>query len=85
MHFFKWAGDDFMSHVKAIAMDMNTNYSQAVKDLYPSISIVYDTFHIIKWYNDQVVDSLMRSATDGPTMPSPRPRYSARTRSSRMP
>ena len=60
MHFFKWAGDDFMSHVKAIAMDMNTNYSQAVKDLYPSISIVYDTFHIIKWYNDQVVDSLRR-------------------------
>ena len=60
MHFFRWAGDDFMSHVKAIAMDMNTNYSQAVKDLYPSISIVYDTFHIIKWYNDQVVDSLRR-------------------------
>ena len=49
-----------MSHVKAIAMDMNTNYSQAVKDLYPSIEIVYDTFHIIKWYNDQVVDSLRR-------------------------
>ena len=60
MHFFKWAGDDFMSHVEAISMDMNTNYSQAVKDLYPSISIVYDTFHIIKWYNDQVVDSLRR-------------------------
>ena len=60
IHFFRWAGDDFMSHVKAIAMDMNTNYSQAVKDLYPSIDIVYDTFHIIKWYNDQVVDSLRR-------------------------
>ena len=60
MHFFRWVGDDFMSHVEAIAMDMNTNYSQAVKEGYPSISIVYDTFHIIKWYNDQVVDSLRR-------------------------
>ena len=60
MHFFQWVGDDFMSHVKAIAMDMNANYSQAVKERYPSISIVYDTFHIIKWYNDQVVDSLRR-------------------------
>ena len=41
-------------------MDMNANYSQAVKERYPSISIVYDTFHIIKWFNDQVVDSLRR-------------------------
>ena len=49
-----------MSHVKAIVLDMNTNYSQAVKDLYPSISIVYDTFHFIKWYNDQVADILRR-------------------------
>ena len=60
LHFFQWVGDDFMSHVKAIAMDMNANYSQAVKERYPSISIVYDTFHIIKWFNDQVVDSLRR-------------------------
>ncbi len=59
-HFFKWVGDDFMSHVEAISMDMNTNYSQAVKESYPSIAIVYDKFHIIKWFNDQVVDSLRR-------------------------
>ena len=60
LHFFRWVGEDFMSHVVAISMDMNTNYSQAVKDLYPSIAIVYDTFHIIKWFNDQVVDNARR-------------------------
>ena len=38
LHFFQWVGDDFMSHVEAIAMDMNANYSQAVKERYPSPS-----------------------------------------------
>lgn len=59
-HFFRWVGDGFMSHVEAISMDMNTNYSQAVKELYPDIAIVYDTFHIIKWFNDQVIDNARR-------------------------
>lgn len=49
-----------MNHVEAISMDMNTNYSQAVKELYPDIAIVYDTFHIIKWFNDQVIDNTRR-------------------------
>ena len=60
-HFFKWVGDDFMRCVKAVAMDMNTNYSSAFADKYPEIEIVYDGFHILKWFNDQVVDSLRRS------------------------
>lgn len=60
-HFFTWVGDDFMSHVKAISMDMNTNYSSAVKNSFPHIQIVYDTFHITKWYNDQVIDATRRA------------------------
>ena len=60
IHFFRWVGEDFMSHVEAISMDMNTNYSQAVKDAYPDIAIVYDTFHIIQWFNEQVIDSARR-------------------------
>jgi transposase len=59
----KWVGEDFMCCVKAVAMDMNTNYSSAFADKYPEIEIVYDGFHILKWFNDQVIDSLRRSET----------------------
>jgi transposase len=59
-HFFKWVGDGFMGGVEAITMDMNTNYSVAVKERYPSIAICYDTFHIIQWFNSQVVESMRR-------------------------
>lgn len=61
MHFFKWVGEDFMSHVEAISMDMNTNYSAAIKEVYPTIAIVYDTFHIIQWFNQQVIDNARRA------------------------
>lgn len=60
-HFFQWVGDDFMNHVKAISMDMNTNYSVAVQESFPHIKIVYDTFHIVKWFNDQVIDAARRT------------------------
>jgi len=60
-HFFQWVGDDFMNHVKAISMDMNTNYSVAVQEAFPHIKIVYDTFHIVKWFNDQVIDAARRA------------------------
>lgn len=60
MNFFSWVGEEFMSHVKAISMDMNTNYSAAVMELYPSIKIVYDTFHIVKLFNDKVIDATRR-------------------------
>jgi transposase len=60
-HFFTWVGEDFMNHVKAISMDMNTNYSAAVKESFPHIKIVYDTFHIVKWFNDQVIGAARRT------------------------
>jgi transposase len=60
-HFFKWVGDGFMNHVKAISMDMNANYSAAIQESFPHIKIVYDTFHIVKWFNDQVIDAARRT------------------------
>ena len=60
-HFFQWVGDDFMRHVKAVSMDMNTNCSAALKESYPGIAVVYDGFHVIQWYNSQVIDGLRRS------------------------
>ncbi len=60
-HFFTWVGEDFMNHVKAISMDMSTNYSAAVKESFPHIKIVYDTFHIVQWFNKQVIDAARRT------------------------
>jgi transposase len=61
LHFFKWVGEGFMEGVKAVAMDMNTSYAAAFSDRYPHVAIVYDGFHIIQWYNKQVIDSLRRA------------------------
>ena len=60
-HFFEWVGDEFMRSVEAVAMDMNSSYAAAFSDRYPGIAIVYDGFHIIQWYNKQVIDALRKS------------------------
>ncbi|MGN0775777.1 MAG: ISL3 family transposase [Candidatus Ventricola sp.] len=61
MHFFEWVGEGFMAGVEAVSMDMNANYSAAFRERYPDIEIVYDGFHIIKWFNEQVIDSLRKA------------------------
>jgi transposase len=60
-HFFTWVGASFMEGVHAVSMDMNTSYAAAFADRYPHIAIVYDGFHIIQWFNKQVIDSLRKS------------------------
>lgn len=57
-HFFAWVGEEFMGHVKAVSMDMNASYAAAFAERYPDIAIVYDCFHVIQWFNKQVIDSL---------------------------
>ena len=48
------------SHKKVVgSLDEPIKYDFVV-DRFGFKSIVYDTFHIIKWYNDQVIDSLKR-------------------------
>lgn len=61
MHFFEWVGEEFMGGVEAVAMDMNANYPAAFAARYPGVLVVYDGFHIIKWFNDRVIDSLRKS------------------------
>ena len=58
--FFRAMGDEWMSHVVAVSMDMNAQYDSAFRECYPSIQIVYDRFHIIKLYNDRVITSIRR-------------------------
>ena len=61
-HFFDLVGNEYMSKVKAISMDMNAQYCAAVKNRYNKIDIVYDHFHIQKNYNDMVITSLRRAS-----------------------
>ena len=56
--FFAWVGDEFMSHVEAVAMDMNGDYSSAFEQDWPGVAVVWDGFHVIQWFNKQVIDRI---------------------------
>jgi len=53
--FIDYVGLDWMSHVKAVASDMNSDFEEAFMEKCPHIDIVYDYFHIKKNFNDKVV------------------------------
>jgi len=42
------------AHIKAIAIDMSPAYIRAVQTNLPNTTIVFDHFHIIKYYNDKL-------------------------------
>jgi transposase len=63
LHFFDWVGEDFMSHVKAVSMDMNTNYSVAFVERYPQVDVVWDPFHVHQWFN-KGLDSARRTESN---------------------
>lgn len=64
----------FLKHVKkkarrlkAIAMDMSTSYTSAVKEILPEIPIVFDRYHVMALMNRQIDDlrrELQRSLND---------------------
>jgi transposase len=39
-------GTDYLSSVKAVAMDMNASYNTLVKQYLPQAEIVYDRYHV---------------------------------------
>ena len=53
--FIDRVGLDWMSSVKAVACDMNSDFEEAFRDKCPHIRIVFDFFHIMKNFNDKVV------------------------------
>jgi transposase len=59
-HFFEQMGCDWMSHVRAVAMDMNAQYDSAFREKAPHVKIVYDLFHVVKLYNDKVLTAMRR-------------------------
>ncbi len=58
--FMEHAGEDFMQHVEAVACDMNSDFQEAFQDKYPHITVVFDHFHIIKHFNEDVLDNLRK-------------------------
>lgn len=59
-HFIKAMGPTWMSHVLAVSMDMNAQYSSAFMEHAPHVKIVYDKFHMVKLYQDTVLTAMRR-------------------------
>ena len=46
----------FKLKIKAVAIDMSPAYIAAVLDNLPNAAIVFDSFHVIKYFNDKLSD-----------------------------
>ena len=51
---------DWMSHVEAIACDMNSDFQEAFEDTCEWVQPVFDRFHIVKNFNDKVITEVRR-------------------------
>ena len=58
--FMEHVGAEWMSHVKAVASDMNSDFQEAFREKYPHIRIVYDHFHIVKNLNEKVISEIRK-------------------------
>lgn len=58
--FINFVGLEWMSHVKGIACDMNSDFEEAFIEKCPHLDIVYDYFHIIKNFNDSVLNNVRK-------------------------
>jgi len=59
-NFIRTMGKEWMSHVKAVSMDMNAQYDSAFREHAPHVKIVYDLFHMVKLFNDKVLTAMRR-------------------------
>lgn len=59
-HFVKFVGKRWMDQVVAVSMDMNAQYDSAFREAAPHVRIVYDPFHLVKLYGDNVITRLRR-------------------------
>ena len=58
--FIKHVGYSWMSKVIAVACDMNSDFEEAFKEECPHLKIVFDYFHIVKNFNEKVVDNIRK-------------------------
>ena len=59
-NFIKFIGQEWMKQVKAVACDMNSDFAEAFKERCPHLEIVFDHFHIVKNFNDNVVSEIRK-------------------------
>ena len=53
-------GDEFMEGIEAVASDMNSDYTEAFRECYPHLEVIFDHFHIVKNFNDNVIAKIRR-------------------------
>ena len=58
--FIEHVGLEWMSHVEAVALDMNSNFQEAFTEKCPHLRVVFDYFHIFKNFNDKVVSEIRK-------------------------
>lgn len=58
--FINHVGLEWMSHVKAVACDMNSDFQEAFVEKCPHLQIVFDHFHIVKNFNEKVVSEIRK-------------------------
>ena len=56
--FFEEIPSDYLSEVKAVAMDMNASYNRLVEEYLPKADIVYDRFHFQSQFAKDVLGSI---------------------------
>lgn len=56
--FFERYDETFYSRIEAFAMDQNASYSSVVRECLPQCAVVCDYFHMVKNYNDDVIDRI---------------------------
>lgn len=60
--FEAFAESDYLSEVKAVAMDMNASYNTLVRRRLPRAEIVYDRYHVQAQYNRDVLGKVRLAA-----------------------
>lgn len=58
--FIDHVGLEWMSHVKAVACDMNSDFQEEFQERCPHLKIVFDYFHIVKNFNEKVVSEVRK-------------------------
>lgn len=58
IHFFQETDMDYLSDVKAVAMDMNTSYNRLVELYLPNAAIVYDRYHMQAQFGKDVIGAV---------------------------
>jgi len=58
--FIDHVGLEWMDNVEAIACDMNSDFQEAFEEKCPHIQPVFDYFHLVKNFNDNVVSNIRK-------------------------